>query len=76
MVEHIEIKIGNSETMILKNNILRIKTKVHKKNKTEKLTDAVSDIVVVALVFLILGKSFATILAVESIVKKVASFLA
>lgn len=64
-IEHIEIKVGNSKRLMLKDNILQEAdlTPIQiKKNKTIKL---VGDTVVILLIFLILGKEIGSLACIN-----------
>ena len=71
MVEEVEIKIGNSKRLVLKDGILQEKNLKVLENKQGILTD----IIVTAIVFMVFGKSMGILIGVNSAVTRVVKLL-
>lgn len=73
-IEYIEIKVGNSKRLMIKDNILQeANLNVHeiRKNKTIK---TISDIAIISLLFLAIGKEVGTLALINKGVNTIAGF--
>lgn len=70
-VDHIQVKIGNSKRLVLKDGILQEKNlKV-----LERKQGIISDVLMVILVFVIFGKTLGIMSGLNSIVNRLVKFI-
>lgn len=70
-VEYIEVKIGNSKRLILKDGILQEKNL----EVLERKQGLMSDVVMTALVCLIFGKNIGIMMGLNSLVSRVVKYI-
>lgn len=70
-IDHIEVKIGNSKRLVLKDGILQEKNlKV-----LERKQGIISDVLMVILVFIIFGKQLGMLIGINSLVNRIVKLI-
>lgn len=70
-IDHIEVKIGNSKRLVLKDGILQEKNL----NVLERKQGIISDVLMVILVFAIFGKQLGMLMGINSLVNRIVKLI-
>lgn len=70
-VDHIEVKIGNSKRLVLKDEILQEKDL----QVLERKQGIIADVLITTLVFVIFGKQLGMLIGINNLINRVVKFI-